>query len=233
VCGRQYALHDAAAGAPRWAAHVRLTPELLRRLARGADAQISIRLNASGVASLGRNKKTSVLTVTAPRSAESESDEDEEEEEEALSSEQYELLSFPEDPRVSHVCAFRRVEGEGAEGYAVHRAGAVHQKLIVQRLLDSTEKDRMKDRHATLVKESKARSSKLIDAVEGPPGAARKYRRLTAQLPTRPMMRAGAKQPSPVAQAATTMCGWMPSDAWVDWTALTSSGVFTGGSRPR
>lgn len=195
---------------------MRLTPELLQKLTRATDAQISIRLNASGVASLGKNKKTSVLTVTAPRSDNSDSSDSSEEEDEALASEQYELLSFPEDPHVNHVCAFRKVppateedaSTHGGGGYAIHRAGTIHQKLIVQRLLNSTEKDRMKDRHARSVRESKARSSKLIDAVEGPPdvpSAASKRRRLTVQMKTRPMARIGAKQPVASAQPTTIM----------------------------
>ncbi|KAF4035230.1 hypothetical protein GN244_ATG12732 [Phytophthora infestans] len=42
--------------------------------------------------------------------------------------------------------------------------GAIHQKLLVQRLLDATEKDRIKDKHAKSVLASKSRASKLIDS---------------------------------------------------------------------
>ncbi|KAL3656823.1 hypothetical protein V7S43_018280 [Phytophthora oleae] len=74
--------------------------------------------------------------------------------------EQYELLSFAEDPGINHVCTFKR-EDDG--GYNIFKTGAIHQKLLVQRLLDATEKDRIKDKHAKSVLASKSRASKLID----------------------------------------------------------------------
>ncbi|KAG1695164.1 hypothetical protein DVH05_020805 [Phytophthora capsici] len=74
--------------------------------------------------------------------------------------EQYELLSFAEDPGINHVCTFQQ---EDTGGYTVYKTGAIHQKLLVQRLLDATEKDRIKDKHAKSVLASKSRASKLID----------------------------------------------------------------------
>lgn len=177
---RQYALHDAAP-ALQWAAHVRLTPELLAKLQRGGkSASMSLRLNTAGTGSVGRSKRVSVLTVNSLES------EDDSGDDEATGTEEYELLSFPEDPRTNHVCTFR---AEGQQGFAVHKTGAVHQKLIVQRLLDSIEKHRMKDRHAQSVRESKARASKLIDAAEATSQAATKMAFGKRRRPT-PVMRA-------------------------------------------
>ncbi|TYZ67986.1 hypothetical protein PybrP1_012497 [[Pythium] brassicae (nom. inval.)] len=148
-----YALHDDAARPQLWAAHVRLTPELLLRLQQVPDARVTLALGG------GRSKRPSVLSVDADPV------------------ERYELLSFPEDARVTHVCALRYQGGDGG-GYALEAAGRAHQKLIVQRLLDSVEKGRMKDRHAQSVRESRARVSKLLD--EQPPAAANKRRRVGA-----------------------------------------------------
>lgn len=145
----QYALHDDAARPQLWAAHVRLTPELLLRLQQAPDAHVTLALGG------GRSKRPSVLSVAGEPA------------------ERYELLSFPEDARVTHVCALRAQTGGG---YALEAAGRAHQKLIVQRLLDSVEKGRMKDRHAQSVRESRARVSKLLD--EQPTAAASKRRRV-------------------------------------------------------
>lgn len=138
---------------------MRLTPELLKRLQAAPTARVALALGG------GRSKRPSVLSVST----------DSGENEEAL--ERYELLSFPEDARVTHVCALRRDEfgGDGG-GYALVAAGRVHQKLLVQRLLDSAEKGRIKDRHAQSVRDSRARASKLLD--EQPIASASKRRRV-------------------------------------------------------
>lgn len=167
----QYALHDSDGFQPlRWAAHVRLTPELLHKL-RHSPAQVSLRLNASSSSAANgqpSKNKTSVLSVLQQQTEEAEGDDADT----ALPvMEQYELLSFREDPRVNHVCTFRRESASAASsapssgdgGYAIYKTGVIHQKLIVQRLLDATEKDRMKDRHAKSVLDSRARSSKLLE----------------------------------------------------------------------
>lgn len=156
-------MHDSDGSQPlRWAAHVRLTPELLYKL-RHAPAQVSLRLNASSSSAANgqpSKNKTSVLSVLQQQS-EAEADAA------APVMEQYELLSFREDPRVNHVCTFRRESAASSPssggGYAIYKTGVIHQKLIVQRLLDATEKDRMKDRHAKSVLDSRARSSKLLE----------------------------------------------------------------------
>ncbi|KAF4034708.1 hypothetical protein GN244_ATG13321 [Phytophthora infestans] len=137
----QYALHDSEAAPPAWAARVRLTPELLQKL-RQDPQQVLLKLNvASGDGApkaRGGSKKTSVMTVRLAADDEMEE-----------TDEQYELLSFPEDPSINHVCTYRRETGDGAAGgYSIYKIGAIHQKLLVQRLLDATEKDRIKDKHA-------------------------------------------------------------------------------------
>lgn len=181
----QYALHDSDGSQPlRWAAHVRLTPELLHKL-RHTPSQVSLRLNASSSSTTNgqpSKNRTSVLSVVQQRS-DAEGDGAD-----AAVMEQYELLSFREDPRVNHVCTFRRKSVECASsssllngGYAIYKTGMIHQKLIVQRLLDATEKDRMKDRHAKSVLDSRARSSKLLE--QQPPEA--KKRRIAVLETTR------------------------------------------------
>ncbi|GMF48025.1 unnamed protein product [Phytophthora fragariaefolia] len=104
--------------------------------------------------------------------------------------EQYELLSFPEDPGINHVCTFRHEDSEGfAGGYSVHKTGEIHQKLLVQRLLDDTEKDRIKDKHAKSVLASKSRSSKLIDSELEKPT---KRQRLVTRLSSVPRSKTSA-----------------------------------------
>jgi hypothetical protein len=110
---------------------------------------VLLKLNAAGG---DGSKKTSEMTVKLATDAAGEDE----------SEEHYELLSFPEDPGINHVCTFRR-EADGG-GYNIFKTGAIHQKLLVQRLLDAMEKDRIKDKHAKSVIASKARSSKLIDS---------------------------------------------------------------------
>ncbi|KAE9342579.1 hypothetical protein PF008_g10095 [Phytophthora fragariae] len=171
----QYALHDSDATPPAWAARVRLTPELLDKLRQSPD-QVLLKLNvaAGDGASTGRgsNKKTSLMAVTL---ADGETEE------------QYELLSFPEDPRINHVCTFRHEDsGASAAGYNIYKTGAIHQKLLVQRLLDATEKDRIKNKHAESVLASKSRSSKLIDSKLEKPA---KRQRLTSRLSSMPSTR--------------------------------------------
>ncbi|KAG2525908.1 hypothetical protein JM16_004158 [Phytophthora kernoviae] len=170
--GAQYALHDNEETS-LWAARVRLTPELLDKL-RNDPQQILLKLNVFGGDGISRtrnsNKKTSLMTVKLAGT----------DAEETV--EQYELLSFPEDPGINHICSFQR---ENA-GYTVHKTGAIHQKLLVQRLLDATEKDRIKDKHAKSVLASKSRSSKLI---ETEPEAPAKRQRVTTRMSRVPTTR--------------------------------------------
>ncbi|RLN52600.1 hypothetical protein BBP00_00009564 [Phytophthora kernoviae] len=170
--GAQYALHDNEETS-LWAARVRLTPELLDKL-RNDPQQILLKLNVFGGDGVSRtrnsNKKTSLMTVKLAGT----------DAEETV--EQYELLSFPEDPGINHICSFQR---ENA-GYTVHKTGAIHQKLLVQRLLDATEKDRIKDKHAKSVLASKSRSSKLI---ETEPEAPAKRQRVTTRMSRVPTTR--------------------------------------------
>ena len=105
-------------------------------------------------------KKTSLLTVDL-----------------AGSEEHYELLSFSEDPGINHVCTFRRPDAKvSASGYSIYKTGEIHQKLLVQRLLDDTEKGRIKDKHAKSVLASKSRSSKMIDSKLGQKNGKRQTR---------------------------------------------------------
>lgn len=147
---------------------MRLTPELLQKL-RSDPREVLLRLNVAGPDGVSRtrdaSKKTSLLTLK----------QDEEDEQE-----QYELLSFAEDPGTNHVCSFRRQ----SEGYSVHKTGAIHQKLLVQRLLDDTEKDRIKDKHAKSVLASKARASKLLDAKPEAPAKRQRLLTRTTRTPT-------------------------------------------------
>ncbi|KAF4141167.1 hypothetical protein GN958_ATG09642 [Phytophthora infestans] len=172
----QYALHDSEAAPPAWAARVRLTPELLQKL-RQDPQQVLLKLNvASGDGApkaRGGSKKTSVMTVRLAADDEMEE-----------TDEQYELLSFPEDPSINHVCTYRRETGDGAAGgYSIYKTGAIHQKLLVQRLLDATEKDRIKDKHAKSVLASKSRASKLIDSNLEKPSKKQRLTRLSS-VPT-------------------------------------------------
>lgn len=139
---------------PVWAARVRLTPELLQKL-RERPKEINIKLNvaAGDEAALpsGCNGKTSVMTLYTAREGDL-----------VETVEQYELMSFVEDPSINHACAYKRVDPKAEGGYSIFKTGAIYQKLLVQRLLDETEKDRIKDKHAKFVLESKSRASKLI-----------------------------------------------------------------------
>ncbi|KAG7385836.1 hypothetical protein PHYBOEH_008887 [Phytophthora boehmeriae] len=168
--GAQYALHDNEATS-LWAARVRLTPELLDKL-RSDPQQVLLKLNVAGSDGVSKtrnsSKKTSLLTVKRAGMGTEET------------VEQYELLSFPEDPGINHLCSFQRDNA----GYNVHKTGAIHQKLLVQRLLDATEKDRIKDKHARSVLASKSRSSKLIETEpEAPAKRQRTMMRMT-KVPT-------------------------------------------------
>ncbi|DAZ92519.1 TPA: hypothetical protein N0F65_012749 [Lagenidium giganteum] len=158
---RPYALYEPPAGVPlKWAAHVRLTPELLEKL---QQQQVQLTLQVGGVH--GRNKKNGVLVVHSNGADDEEA-------------EQYELLTFAEDPRVNHVCEFQRGSREqpDASGYSIHKTGVIQQKLMVQRILSTTEKTRVKDRQARSVRESRARSSKMLDEQ---PSTERKRQRTT------------------------------------------------------
>ncbi|RHY07337.1 hypothetical protein DYB28_009612 [Aphanomyces astaci] len=133
----KYALHHATDPSTlKWAATIKLTPEVLQKLQAGS---VSIRFAAE-------KTETSVLRVDG---------------------ESFELLSFQEDRSVSHLCTLKREQPSssagGGEGYAFHETGRIAKKLLVQRMLDGTEKDRLKDRHAQCVVDSKARSSILLD----------------------------------------------------------------------
>ncbi|KAJ0393407.1 hypothetical protein P43SY_000561 [Pythium insidiosum] len=151
----RYALHseDSNARPLQWVAHVRLTPELLQRLQQNPES-VTIQLNAqASTATRGATSRPSSLLSIVDN--------------DGNDCAEYELLSFREDPHLNHVCAFRSESSPStsAAGYALHMVGRVHQKLIVQRMLDNTEKDRMKDRHAKSVLESKSRSAKLLENV--------------------------------------------------------------------
>ena len=147
----QYALHDSEATPPVWAARVRLTPELLNKLRQDPERvllQLNVFTNDGSLKSRVSKKKTSLMTLDL-----------------AGTEERYELLSFSEDPGINHVCTFRRpADKELESGYNIYKTGEIYQKLLVQRLLDDTEKDRIKDKHAKSVQESKSRSSKMIDS---------------------------------------------------------------------
>ncbi|OWY94485.1 hypothetical protein PHMEG_00035766, partial [Phytophthora megakarya] len=169
----QYALHDSESTQQAWAARVRLTPELLEKL-RQAPEQVLLKLNVpvgdASAKSRGSSKKTSLMTVKFAADGETEETE-----------EQYELLSFPEDPGINHVCTFRREAAEDAVGgYNIYKTGEIHQKLLVQRLLDATEKDRIKDKHAKSVLASKSRASKLIDSELEKPAKKQRLTRLSS-----------------------------------------------------
>ncbi|CAH0477560.1 unnamed protein product [Peronospora belbahrii] len=147
----QYALHDSDATPPTWAARIRLTPELLdklRQVPEKARLQLNVSNNDGLLQCRGSNKKTSLMTIKV-----------------AESEEKYELLSFIEDSSINHVCTFRRsVDNESFGGYSIYKTGEIYQKLLVQRLLDDTEKDRIKDKHAQSVIASKSRCSQLIES---------------------------------------------------------------------
>jgi hypothetical protein len=81
--------------------------------------------------------------------------------------EKYELRAFPEDPQVNQLFTFRQ-QNNDLKGFSLYKIGEIHEKLIVQRELTSSEKDRMKDRHAVAVQEFRARTSKQIDTLEAP-----------------------------------------------------------------
>ncbi|RLN73216.1 hypothetical protein BBJ28_00015163 [Nothophytophthora sp. Chile5] len=197
-----YALHDNEATRPEWAARVRLTPELLEKL-RHEPEQVLLQLNVSGggnsASSHGKSKKTSLLSVKlAANEGEGEP-----------TVEQYELLSFAEDPRINHLCTFRRENAAGASGgYAIYKTGAIHQKLLVQRLLDATEKGRIKDKHAKSVLASKSRSSKLIDAKPEKPT---KRQRVMTRLPSASVTRTSSGSSAWSAAAGHTRKLVLPS----------------------
>uniref|UniRef100_A0AAV1UBY7 Uncharacterized protein n=1 Tax=Peronospora matthiolae TaxID=2874970 RepID=A0AAV1UBY7_9STRA len=162
----QYALHDSEATPPVWAARVRLTPELLHKLRQDPERvllQLNVFTNVGSSKSRDSKKKTSLMTLDL-----------------AGTKERYELLSFSEDPGINHVCTFRRpAEKELERGYSIYKTGEIYQKLLVQRLLDDTEKDRIKDKHAKSVQESKSRTSKMIDSKMQQNNAKRQRRRTT------------------------------------------------------
>ncbi|KAF1319134.1 Protein rer1a, partial [Globisporangium splendens] len=177
-----YALYDNDGTQPmQWAAHIRLTPELLQKLQQNPE-QVTLQLNANSGVTRRNSKKTSVLSVEMGGDGGDRS-----------GLVQYELHAFQEDPRVNYLCTFREEHTdsdnagggddkratnrlENRRGYSIYKTGNIYQKLIVQRMLDSTEKDRMKDRHAQSVIESRSRTSKLL---EEKPQASAKRRRVS------------------------------------------------------
>nr|CCA23199.1 protein RER1A putative [Albugo laibachii Nc14] len=125
----------------KWAARLRLTPELLQKLGQNTH-DVSIRFYKA--------PKPSIIVLQSR---------------EVDTEEVYELLSFTEDPTVTHLSTFNPIYKEAGDvGFRIITGGSVHQKWIVQRLLDSCEKTRIKDRHAKSVLDSKARSSQLIES---------------------------------------------------------------------
>ncbi|KAF0693422.1 Aste57867_15622 [Aphanomyces stellatus] len=143
----KYALHHAEKPTSlKWAATIKLTPEVLAKLQENPSA-ISVRFAAD-------KSETSVLQVDGAS---------------------YELFSHAEEKTVNHLCAL--VRADDGDGYAFHETGRIAKKLIVQRMLDVQEKDRLKDRHAKSVQESKSRASIVVDAIK-PAGRATRKRQI-------------------------------------------------------
>ncbi|KAH9103946.1 hypothetical protein LEN26_015164 [Aphanomyces euteiches] len=127
----EYALHHAADSSRlKWAATIKLTPEVLLKLQQ-APTSVSIRLDKT---------ESNVLEVDGQR---------------------FELHSFDEDGGVNHLCTLTPDE---SGGYSFHESGRIAKKLHVMRMLDGQEKDRLKDRHAKSVQDSKARSSIVLES---------------------------------------------------------------------
>lgn len=179
----------------QWAAHIRLTPELLLKLQQTPE-QVLLTLNANSADARKSTKKTSLLSVDMGASAAA----DGESEESGL--ERYELHSFKEDPRVNYLCTFRQddahekpapsdpdsgtlshvTDSASNTGFSVYTTGKIYQKLIVQRMLNSTEKGRMKDRHAQSVIESRSRASKLLEDQLPPTGKRKRVSLFSTQF---------------------------------------------------
>ncbi|GAB9469432.1 Protein rer1a [Globisporangium polare] len=191
-----YALYDNDGTRPmQWAAHIRLTPELLLKLQQTPE-QVLLTLNANSADARKSTKKTSLLSVDMGASAAA----DGESEESGL--ERYELHSFKEDPRVNYLCTFRQddaheepapadpdsgtlshvTDSASNTGFSVYTTGKIYQKLIVQRMLNSTEKGRMKDRHAQSVIESRSRASKLLEDQPPPTGKRKRVSLFSTQF---------------------------------------------------
>ncbi|EQC41643.1 hypothetical protein SDRG_01601 [Saprolegnia diclina VS20] len=171
----KYALYHATDPASlKWAAKIRLTPELLAKLQDGSVADdLSLTFSAD-------KAEPSVLRV---------------------GDEAFELLTYPEDASVNHLCTLSP-EDDG-RGYSFYETGRIAKKLIVQRLLDSTEKDRLKDRHAKSVEDYKSRSSKLLE--DKPTRGERKRTRTVIWQPDTPAAAAPAqKKPSTAFASALT-----------------------------
>ncbi|CCI43055.1 unnamed protein product [Albugo candida] len=125
----------------KWAARLRLTPELLEKLNQDTH-DVSIRFYTA--------PKTSIVVLQSKEDG---------------TEEEYELLSFMEDPVVNHLSTFSPFQMEAENvGFGITTIGSVHQKMIVQRMLNVSEKTRIKNRHAKSVLDSKARSSQLIES---------------------------------------------------------------------
>ncbi|OQR90177.1 hypothetical protein ACHHYP_05723 [Achlya hypogyna] len=169
----KYALYHATEpSALKWVAKIRLTPELLAKLQDGAAVEeLTLQFAVD-------KTEPSVLRV---------------------GDESFELLTYPEDASVNHLCTLAP-EDDG-NGYAFHETGRIAKKLIVQRLLDGQEKDRLKDRHARSVVDSKARSSKLLD--DKPTRADRKRTRTVVWSPETPAAATSAKASATFPSALT------------------------------
>ncbi|KDO17021.1 hypothetical protein SPRG_17545, partial [Saprolegnia parasitica CBS 223.65] len=169
-----YALYHATDPASlKWAAKIRLTPELLAKLQDGSVADdLSLTFSAD-------KTEPSVLRV---------------------GDEAFELLTYPEDASVNHLCTLSP-EDDG-RGYSFYETGRIAKKLIVQRLLDSTEKDRLKDRHAKSVEDYKSRSSKLLE--DKPTRGERKRTRTVIWQPDTPAVAIPEKKPLTAFASALT-----------------------------
>lgn len=118
-----------------------MTPELLEKLNQDTH-DVSIRFYTA--------PKTSIVVLQSKEDG---------------TEEEYELLSFMEDPVVNHLSTFSPFQMEAENvGFGITTIGSVHQKMIVQRMLNVSEKTRIKNRHAKSVLDSKARSSQLIES---------------------------------------------------------------------
>ncbi|KDO34562.1 hypothetical protein SPRG_00625 [Saprolegnia parasitica CBS 223.65] len=170
----KYALYHATDPASlKWAAKIRLTPELLAKLQDGSVADdLSLTFSAD-------KTEPSVLRV---------------------GDEAFELLTYPEDASVNHLCTLSP-EDDG-RGYSFYETGRIAKKLIVQRLLDSTEKDRLKDRHAKSVEDYKSRSSKLLE--DKPTRGERKRTRTVIWQPDTPAVAIPEKPLTAFASALTS-----------------------------
>ncbi len=151
----------------KWAATLRLTPELLAKIQRNDDDDKNTAVSSLSMSiRLASDKsETSVLRV---------------------GDEEFELLAYSEDPAVNHLVTLTNAGSSSTQkgGFSFHETGRIAKKLIVQRMLDGQEQLRLKDRHAKSVVESKSRTSKLLDV--NPPTKAVRKRTTRLVCPRRP-----------------------------------------------